>query len=275
VRALPFALALLAGALVTPLGLRALAAGGHVRPNWRGREVPFPAGLIAVAAALLALAPLSALDELAGADLWEPEIAPICVYVLGIALLGLIDDVLGGAGPRGWRAHGAAILRGAPSTGALKALGALGLALLVLSGRGLGHGEYLLAVLVHVGATNLFNLLDLRPGRAVKALVALGAGLAIGTWDLRPAAALGLFLAPLLVVGLHDLRERAMLGDTGSNLAGALAGLWLVLALGATGQAVALGVILLVTVYGELRSISALIERTPILRTLDSIGRPA
>jgi UDP-GlcNAc:undecaprenyl-phosphate GlcNAc-1-phosphate transferase len=275
VRALPFALALLAAALLAPPALRALAAGGHVRPNWRGREMPFPAGVVVVGAALLALVPLAALDELAGADVWEPEIAPICVYALGVALLGLIDDALGVSGPRGWRGHGAAVLRGSVSTGALKAAGALGLALFVLSGRGYGHGEYLLAVLVLVGATNLFNLLDLRPGRCVKVLAALGAGLALGTWDLRPAAALGLFLAPVLVVGLHDLRERAMLGDTGANLAGGVAGLWLVLALGATGQAVALAIILAVTVYGELRSISALVERTPILRTLDSIGRPA
>jgi UDP-GlcNAc:undecaprenyl-phosphate/decaprenyl-phosphate GlcNAc-1-phosphate transferase len=275
VRALPFAIALLAGALVTPVALRALAAGGHVRRNWRGRQVPFPAGVIVVGAAVLALIPLAALHELAGADVWEPEIGRVCLYALGVALLGLLDDLLGTAGPRGWRGHGAAVLRGSVSTGALKAAGALGLALLILSDRGLGGAEYILAVLVLVGATNLFNLLDLRPGRAVKVLATLGAGLALGTWDLRPAAALGLFLAPLLVVGLHDLRERAMLGDTGSNLAGAVAGLWLVLALGATGQAIALGVILVVTVYGELRSISALVERTPVLRTLDSIGRPA
>jgi UDP-N-acetylmuramyl pentapeptide phosphotransferase/UDP-N-acetylglucosamine-1-phosphate transferase len=275
VRALPFVLAFLAGALVTPPALRALAAAGRVQDNWRGRALPFPAGAVAVAAALLALVPLAALHELAGADIWEPEIGLVCLYGLGVALLGLMDDLLGAGGPRGLRGHGAAVLRGSLSTGALKAAGALGLALLVLGDRGLGHGEYLLAVFVLVGATHLFNLLDLRPGRAIKVLVALGAGLAAGTWSLRPAAALGLLLAPLLVVGLHDLRERAMLGDTGSSLAGALAGLWLVLALGATGQAVALGVILVVIAYGELRSISALVERIPVLRTLDQLGRPA
>ena len=79
----------------------------------------------------------------------------------------------------------------------------------------------------------------------------------------------------MLVVGLYDLRERAMLGDTGSNLIGALAGLWVVLALGTTGQAIALAVALAITIYGEFRSISALVERTPLLRQLDSIGRPA
>ena len=126
-------------------------------------------------------------------------------------------------------------------------------------------------------ATNLFNLLDLRPGRSIKAFVLLGAGLTLGSWDLRPAVGAGRCSpAPLLVVGVYDLRERAMLGDTGSNLIGgargAVAGAH---AVGTTGQAIALGVLLAVTVYGEFRSISALVERAPLLRQLDSSGRPA
>ncbi len=64
-----------------------------------------------------------------------------------------------------------------------------------------------------------------------------------------------------------------MLGDVGANLIGAVAGLWMILALDTTGQAIALAVVLALTVYGEFRSLSALIERTPLLRQIDSIGR--
>jgi hypothetical protein len=128
---------------------------------------------------------------------------------------------------------------------------------------------------VLVLATNAFNLLDLRPGRSIKAFVLLGAGLTIGSSDLRPLWALGLFAAPALVAGLYDLRERAMLGDTGANLLGALAGLWLVLTLSEIGQLIALAMLAAVTVYGELRSISELVERVPLLRELDSWGRPS
>jgi hypothetical protein len=49
----------------------------------------------------------------------------------------------------------------------------------------------------------------------------------------------------------------------------------MVLALGTTGQIVALVVVLAITVYGEFRSLSAFIERTPGFRQLDSFGRPA
>ncbi len=271
-QALPTVVALAAALVLTPAILRHLGAGGFTRENWRGAALPFPGGIAIVAAALVALVPLAALAQLADADVFRPELGIVVAYALGVALLGLIDDLLAGAS-RGWRGHAAAVRGGGFSTGALKAVGSLALALLVLGGHRYGNGRYLLAVALLVLTTNLFNLLDLRPGRAVKAFALLGLGLTLGAWDARPLAVLGLFAAPALVAGFFDLRERAMLGDTGANLIGGLAGLWLVLALGTLGQAIALAVVLGLTVYGEFRSLSALIERTPLLREIDSIGR--
>lgn len=270
---LPLLVSLVAAAAVAPAAVAALGASGRVRENYRGAVVAFPAGLAIPAAALVALAPLALLRELAGAEVFRPGAAEAVVYVLGVALLGLIDDVLGGEAERGWRGHGRAVVRGRLSSGVLKAAGALGLALYVLSGQGLGTAEYLLAVALLVLATNLFNLLDLRPGRSIKALVLLGAGLTVGSFDLEPLWAVGLFVGPILVLLPIDLRERGMLGDTGSNAIGAVAGVWLVLTLSTLGQALALAVIAALTVYGEFRSISAFIERTPGLRHLDSLGR--
>jgi UDP-GlcNAc:undecaprenyl-phosphate GlcNAc-1-phosphate transferase len=197
----------------------------------------------------------------------------ISVFVLGVALLGLVDDAL--AGPaRGWRGNLAALRAGRIDTGALKAVGTLGLALFVMLGRAGDSGRFLLGAAVLSLSTNAFNLIDLRPGRAIKALVLLGAGLTIASGALRPLWALGLFAGPALVLGVYDLRERGMLGDTGANLLGALAGAWMVLTLSLSGMIVALGLLVLFTVYGEFRSISALVERAPVLRHLDSIGRP-
>jgi UDP-GlcNAc:undecaprenyl-phosphate/decaprenyl-phosphate GlcNAc-1-phosphate transferase len=270
----PLIVSFLSAALLAPALLRALSAGGLERDNYRGVRLPFPAGTVVVTAAALALAPLALLAELGDADVFEPSVGTVAVYAFGVSFLGLLDDALA-AEPRGWRGHGAAVLGGGISTGVLKAAGSLGLAAYALSGQGYGDGEYVLAVLVLTLATNLFNLLDLRPGRSFKAFVVLGASLTVGAWDLEPLAALGLFVGSVLVMGVYDVRERAMLGDTGSNVIGGLAGLWLVLTLNTTGQAIALGVLVAVTVYGEFRSISALIEKTPLLRQLDSLGRPA
>lgn len=269
---LPTLVALVAALLLTPPILRHLREEGFTRENWRGRRLPFPGGIAIVAAGVLALGACAALQQLADTRVLELGTARVAIYVLGTALLGLADDLLAGAS-RGWRGHGRAVASGGFSTGALKAVGSLALALFVLAGRGGGTGRYLLAVAVLVLATNLFNLLDLRPGRVLKAFAVLGAALTLGAWDARPLWALGAFAAPALVVGLHDLRERTMLGDTGANLIGGLAGLWLILALDTTGQLIALAIVLAITVYGEFRSLSALIERTPLLRQIDSIGR--
>jgi UDP-GlcNAc:undecaprenyl-phosphate/decaprenyl-phosphate GlcNAc-1-phosphate transferase len=273
VQAVPSALALIAAFGLAPVALRALAAGGFVRENYRGKPLPFPLGFLVVPCALAALIVCAPLQELGDVDVLRPETAVVLLYGIGVAFLGLVDDVFSPES-RGWRGHGRAVLGGVFSTGALKAAGSLGLALFVLAGRYDEGGRYLLAVAVLVLSTNLFNLIDLRPGRSTKALVLLGAGLTIGTWDAGPLAALGLLAFPAVALGLYDLRERAMLGDTGSNLLGALGGLWIVLSLGTVGQLVALALILLATVYGEFRSLGALIERTPVLRQLDSFGRP-
>jgi UDP-N-acetylmuramyl pentapeptide phosphotransferase/UDP-N-acetylglucosamine-1-phosphate transferase len=282
---LPLAFSLVVAALLAPTLLARLEHAGVVRENYRGAVLPAASGTLIVLAAVLALGPLAALEELADADTLVPEGGAALVFVIGVAVLGLLDDLLGGrrpAGaeadheaPRGLRGHARAAARGNFSTGMLKAAGTLGLALYVLSNDGRSVSAYLVGAGVLVLSANLFNLLDLRPGRAGKVFVAFGAILTIGSWNTYALRALGLFIGPALVLLPYDLRERAMLGDTGSNVLGAVAGFWLIVALGPTGEAVALGVLALFTLYGEFRSISALVERNTFLRRLDSLGRPA
>lgn len=275
--ALPTLVALVAALLLTPPILRHLQIEGFTRENWRGRQLPFPGGIAIVAAGVLAIGLCTALAQVAKLDAFSVS-PPNVTYLLGVALLGLIDDLLAGR-PRGWRGHGGAVLGGQFSTGALKAVGSLALALYALQDLTiLGTGDYLLAVALLVLTTNLFNLLDLRPGRSAKAFALLGVVLCLVAWHGRygvnvPLWVVGPFAAPALVVGCYDLRERTMLGDVGSNLIGGLAGVWLVLALDTTGQLIALAIVLALTVYAEFRSLSALIERTPLLRQIDSIGR--
>ena|SRR5438876_6702437 len=282
--ALPFVFALAAAVLLAPALLRALSESGHVKLNYRDRLLPCPFGVLALAAGLLALIPLALLQRLGSGHVFEPQALPISVYAFGVLALGLVDDTLAREQPRepggppahrGWRGHGAAALRGELSTGVLKAAGSLGLALFAMSYLRLSNGRWLLAAAVLVLATNMFNLLDLRPGRSAKAFALLAAGLTIGSTDVRPLWTLGLFVGPAIVAGIYDVRERTMLGDTGASLLGALAGLWLVLTLSGIGQLIALGLLAAFTLYGELRSISALVERIPLLRELDSWGRPS
>ena len=269
---LPLFTGMFAAFLIAPAALRALADGSHARENYRGRVLACPLGLVIVAAAVCALIPLAVAQE-ADAGVLRPELGWIAVYVFGVAFLGLADDALADRA-RGWRGHAAALLRGELGSGALKAIGSAGLAVYVMARPEIGAVRFVLGAAVLVLATNAFNLLDLRPGRALKVFVLLGVALTLGSGDLGPLWALGLFVGPVLLVGAYDIRELGLLGDTGANVVGALAGVWLVLTLSDAGLAIALVALVALTVYGELRSISALVERTPGLRHLDSWGRP-
>jgi UDP-GlcNAc:undecaprenyl-phosphate GlcNAc-1-phosphate transferase len=271
------ALSAVLAALLAPAWVSDMARAGLVRENYRGRRVAFPLGAVLVSVSLLALAPLAVLDDRADLDLLDPDLRRWIVYALGVALLGLLDDALGrGTVPdsdRGWRGHARAVLEGRFSTGAIKAAGALALAAYAVSGRGREGLDYLADLALLLLATNLFNLLDLRPGRVEKAFGLLLAGLCLGAWTDAPLELLGIFIGPVAIGAAFTLRERAMLGDTGSNLIGALAGVSLLVTLDDTGRLVALGTVAALTIYGEFRSISQTIDRVPPLRWLDSIGR--
>lgn len=266
-----------------PVLVRGLFEAGFVRSNYAGREVPVPIGLLLPLAAFVALGVAAPLDRLVDDEiLGGPGLAGAMLYIVGVCLLGVIDDLLGTPAiegdlgrkdPRGIRGHAKAILGGGFSTGAVKAIGALGLAAFAIGLIVPGDWEYLLAIALVVVTTNLFNLLDLRPGRAIKVFAVLVIGLSIGAWTLEPLWTMGVFIGSLPVLAYYDLGEQGMLGDTGSNAIGAIAGLWMVLVLDTTAQAIALAVVFLITLYGEFRSISQLIDRTPVLRWLDQLGR--
>jgi glucosyl-3-phosphoglycerate synthase len=175
-----------------------------------------------------------------------PAVAPV-------AALGLADDLWSGP-ERGFRAH----LRKGATTGTLKAVGIPLWALLRTR-------SVSAAVLVALSA-NVLNQLDTRPGRAVKAF-ALGA-LFLGGVPRRAAAVTVLLAA-------YDLREMAMLGDGGANALGAVLGSKSVGRLTGLPRYGAIGALAALTILGERRSLGDLIERAPILSTLDSIGRSA
>jgi hypothetical protein len=209
----------------------ALACGPTAR-NYRGLRLPL-VGALAAAGGLKAP-------------------CTIRLAVAGTCLLGLADDLWSGP-ERGFRDH----LRSGRTTGALKAVGIPVISLAAtrsLSG----------ALLVSLSANGL-NLLDTRPGRALKAFLAGAALLRGRTRAYLPVAVL---LAP------YDLREMTMLGDAGSNALGAVLGYGSVTRFTARGRRLAIAALAGLTILGETRSLGELIERTPGLSHLDRLGRP-
>jgi UDP-GlcNAc:undecaprenyl-phosphate GlcNAc-1-phosphate transferase len=259
-----------AGAAATVAAHRLLSSrppGGHrtwARTNHRGEPVTLLEGP-AVAAGLAAAAMIAP-------GLTRRVRAGAAVAALGAGGLGAYDDLAGSGDRRGLRGHLGALQHGELTSGAVKivGIGATGLVAAALAGRR-GTGLVLAGGVVAATA-NLVNLLDLRPGRALKA------GLVLALLDGRrgddsarlAAVAAGAALAVLPA----DLGERSMLGDAGANALGAVLGLAAVTAgTGRVRLASRLAALTALTLASEKVSFTTVIEATPGLRELDRLGR--
>jgi hypothetical protein len=211
--------------------LDALLACGPAARNYRGLRLPLVGSLVALGGVRAS--------------------RRVGLSVAGIALLGLFDDLRSGP-ERGFRAH----LQAGRTTGVLKATG---IPVLSLAATRSLNG----ALLVSLGANGL-NLLDTRPGRALKTFLAGSLVLRGPTRHYVPVAVL---LAP------YDLGEMTMLGDAGSNALGAVLGYGSVASFTARGRRLAIAALAGLTIIGETRSLGELIERTPGLSHLDRLGR--
>jgi len=229
------------------------------RTNHRGRPLTLLSGP-ALAGALAVCADL-------------PRTAAL-VAGLGAGAVGAYDDAAGARHPRakGFRGHTAALRAGQLTGGAVKVagIGATGLLAARLLEPRLPNAprplnqrprELLIAGAVVAGSANLVNLLDLRPGRALKA----GGLVALALRQPGPAAA-----AAALLPG--DLHERTMLGDAGANALGAVLGLTL-LQRHPGRHRTALAVLVALTGVSEVVSYSRVIDAVPPLRWVDRAGR--
>jgi len=204
------------------------------------------------------------------------------VATLGSGAFGALDDLAGDGASKGLRGHLGAAARGRVTTGLVKivGIGATGLVAAALADRtrnDVGALDTLVGGAVVAGAANLANLLDLRPGRALKGTVLAAAPLLLAPSRPGSAAAAAAAAAAGAALGVlaPDLAGRAMLGDTGANAAGALVGTALVGRTGRRGRVVALAALAALTLASEKVSFTRVIESTPGLRELDAWGRPA
>ena len=258
------------------------------RTNFHGVTVSLRGGVAMAGASVASAAVASALSDQPRAALGG------LVASLGGGLAGYIDDVDqgahdGGKVAKGLKGHLGALAHGQVTTGVIKiaGIGASALAASALVGSkttsvGGKAADLALNTVLIAGTANLANLLDLRPGRALKATVLVAAPLsyfscAAAKTPASPASAQRLLASGLNAAAItalvEDLQETTMLGDTGANAAGALLGTSLAandswkLRLGT-----ALGVVGLI-LASEKVSFSKVIAANPALNWLDQLWR--
>ena len=269
------------------------------RTNFHGRTVNLRGGVGVAAGSVMAaietgrlLRGASASRSSAPRSGSRVRIAAVFATTAG-GCAGLIDDLDAGAHDgdapvKGLKGHLTALARGCVTTGVLKIAvigsGALVGGVLLARDRSAAAGGRALAASAVDAATgavviaswaNLLNLLDLRPGRALKTATIVSTPLLATPGHggeptrLLAAGALGISLSALP----EDLLENTMLGDTGANAVGALLGTALAChpsrAVRAGAALSGVGLIL----ASEKVSFSRVIADTPALAALDGLGR--
>lgn len=257
------------------------------KPNFAGNVIPAATGItfLLIGAAVYGALPAT------GATLgfaYAPSFLMVCV---GFGILGLLDDKYGSREVGGFKGHIGALLKGRPTTGAIKLIvgGILALLAAFLVHRTDWINLLLTATLIALGANSL-NLLDTRPGRAQFGFFTLFAlPVTAATFfalyklryiqpgmlpdDVRFYTPAGVLLGPLVVAAAiewwSDARGKAMMGDTGSNLLGATGALAAALTLSQPGRAGMLVVLLAINLVAERVSINSLIEKNRFLRAFD------
>ena len=227
------------------------------RKNFRDRQVELSGGPGAGAGLVAALAVARAPGPLVAAG--------------AAAVLGGYDDLAGHTHARGLRGHAAALRSGVITSGMVKMIGLTAAALWSAPSRPRRPARVLVDVMLIAGTANLINLLDLRPGRALKAILGVGLPLMVvdGPGGDSAAAAIGVSVALLPA----DLAEQQMLGDCGANALGAALGWSLAARLRGSGRLLATATVVGLTVISERVSFTQLIERQPVLAALDKWGR--
>ncbi|MGE5371536.1 MAG: hypothetical protein ACM3QZ_06050 [Solirubrobacterales bacterium] len=249
------------------LMLPMLERGGALRENYRKEKIPVSAGitfpLVLIACFILIQFSGSFIDQ---------HYFIYLLSVLAMGFLGFIDDMLGGRDTLGFKGHFTKLLKERTlTTGGLKAFGGGIIAAYAALFFSSGILEFIVNTLLIALFTNSMNLFDLRPGRCIKAFLVLFAPLLLLA-DTDLLMFIPLFGA-VLIYFPYDLKARAMMGDTGSNVLGITLGL-----LAVYGYPLVVRIVLVLLLIGlhiltERISLTKIISENRYLDFFDRLGR--
>ena len=255
--------------LSIPMISKMLENSGMIRENYRGDMIPVGLGLVFI--------PTLVINSII---LIYSNIVPekiIMIYILifasiAMSFVGIIDDSLGNRGVTGLIGHFKALFKGSLTTGAFKALlgGFVGLTLAVTLSKSIPN--IIVATLVVALSTNMMNLFDLRPGRAIKAYVILAIIIFLASAKFNREVMM-LIVPAVLAYFYFDLRALTMMGDAGSNVLGVSIGVFIVSSFDLPVQLVSLVLLVAIHVLTEKFSLTKIIENNKFLNYVDKLGR--
>ncbi len=232
-----------------------------LRQNFKGNYVPIRGYLPSIALAIIWLA--------AGPIFGLANSFTLALSILGLSIVGLLDDIWGNRNVGGFRGHlGKLIKERIITTGFIKLFAGGAIALIAayainISGKLTIYFVAFDALLIAL-FTNAVNLLDLRPGRAV--FFSMSILVLLSLLDGRTAL---IALPAIAIFAFFDSKGKMMLGDSGSNALGVMLGILVATGLGLLYKAAVLILLIGLHIYSEKWSISDTIEKSRVLRWMD------
>lgn len=263
----------LAEGLILHYLLRLLQESAATRKNYQGLDIPVSAGISFPLALLLVYTIILLFAPLYAQPVKQEVYFLFLMGIFAISLLGFADDMLGQRDTLGFKGHLGALLHGRMTTGGLKAAGGALIALFLALSLASGWPDIIVNTLIMALFANMLNLLDLRPGRAVKGFFFFFILLAfLASWKIN-----WILIAPLLGATLYylhfDLKALAMMGDSGSNVLGLALGFMAAGSLPLSFKVGVLFFLIFMHLITEKYSLTRIIEKVAVLRKIDQWGR--
>ena len=240
-----YAILILTGLLGTyaiiPLFRSLLIESNVLRPNYKKDMIPVSMGIV-----FLPMLIINAII-LAYFTTNFKDMLHIFIFLFGLVSMffaGILDDIIGNRDVSGLKGHFKSLLNGKLTTGGFKALfgGFIGLVISIAISKNIY--DIVINTLIIALSTNLMNLLDLRPGRAIKGYLLI-----------------------------QDLKAKAMMGDTGSNVLGISIGILFVMGYPLKVRLIWLAFLIFIHILTEKYSLTKIIENNKFLNFIDKLGR--
>ncbi len=238
-----------------------------VAKNYRGEIIPVGYGLLFVINITITL--------IVGTLLGYYEVENTYLFltlILVMGFVGILDDALGNKSIQGFKGHFRAfILDKRLTTGFIKAVLSLIFILFINLYWYQKWLDIIINTLLILLTTNFINLLDLRPGRALKVtLFNLVVILLLRQEEF-------LLIIPIMIVLILslplDLQAKGMMGDIGANVLGVVVGFLMVINLRLFIKIIMVLLLIAIHIYTEYYSLSKLIKDNRVLFYIDQIGR--
>ena len=280
--AILFVLGFLGTYFMIPLFKSMLVNGNVIRPNYKNEMIPVGMGIvflpmIIINSIILGFVTLNNIWFVSSSNynlniVWLLCLALYIFSMMAMFFAGALDDLIGNRNVSGLKGHFKSLFKGELTTGGFKALfgGFVGLVVSVCISSSIV--DIIVNTLIIALSTNLMNLFDLRPGRAIKAYLVIMIPIYITLTGYTKVFPL-LILPNVLAYFNTDLKARGMMGDTGSNVLGISIGVLMALGYGIKVRLAWLVFLILMHLITEKFSLTKIIEKNRVLKFIDNLGR--